>query len=143
MTSSSGMYRILNDGTPPVGISYTRPAWQQVFLGGPVIGWAVRRVDSKVYSLDIGGYPYTGVVDGNLIATIQQEQEQDQDWLIQYQEAQDAYTITSSSDPSLCWTVESSDSAESIVTVKPLISTKSIPPQYLPSQLWRLESMVE
>ncbi|MRH91985.1 hypothetical protein GFY24_31880 [Nocardia sp. SYP-A9097] len=134
----SGMFRIssLTDGTQPASINPTRPALQKVYLGGPIIEWAVRRMDANVYSLSIGGYPHTSVVDGNLAATVFEEQ--DVDWLIERQEFQDAFTIASSSDPSIVWTVASSNGSPAAVSLKPLVSTASIPPR---SQLWRLDPM--
>ncbi|MFJ9367297.1 I66 family serine proteinase inhibitor [Nocardia sp. NPDC101769] len=143
MTMSSGMFEIssMANGQRTVSINLIRTAWQRVYLGGPVTSWAVRKVDDKVFSLAIGGYPYTGILDGNLVATIFADQ--DQDWRIQYQDSQNAYTIASSSDPSRVWTLSDLDPSTSEISLKPLVSTKSMPPQILSSQLWRLKSAID
>ncbi|MFE3255063.1 I66 family serine proteinase inhibitor [Nocardia sp. NPDC059091] len=143
MTTSSGMYEISNatNGRQSVGIRLVRTAWQHVHLGESVTSWAVREVDGQVYSLAIGGYPYTGILDGNLVATIFADH--DQDWLIQYQDSRGAYTIASSSDPSSVWTLSNPDDHNSVISLEPLVSAQSGKRQIPSSQLWQLNSLID
>lgn len=136
------LIKSLLQGAPPASVNLTRAAWQIVCLNDRETTWIVRPQDDKVTSLSVGSYPYTAIGDGYLVATIRQEE--DQDWLIEYQKSQDAYTIASASDPSKVWTVDMDDDPDRPrVLLKPLESTKSVPPRFEPSQLWRLESLID
>ncbi|MVU76746.1 hypothetical protein GPX89_05730 [Nocardia sp. ET3-3] len=141
MAINSGIYKISSvQGGAAVGVSPVRPAYQLARIGAPITDCTLRQVDDKVTSIMVGAYPYTGVTDGQLLATIAQEQ--DQDWTIEYREAQNAYTIASVSDPSLVWTVTEPDAPGSTISLRPVITTRSMPPQYLPTQLWLLEPLI-
>jgi hypothetical protein len=129
-----GTYRVisLTDGNPPLGINLTKPGIQFILVNGPVQQWVIRKSDDDKLLLSIGGYPYTGVIDNKVAASINFVDEMA--WEITYREVQEAYTLARVDDPSVGWTVTGTQVA--IQTIK---ETASIPPQYATSQLFRLE----
>ncbi|KAI6124893.1 hypothetical protein EV401DRAFT_1940492 [Pisolithus croceorrhizus] len=66
-----------------------------------------------------------------------------EEWVIVYRQFQNAYTIQRRDDPA-GWTVPLPEETElRQVTLSPLISTRSLPPQFLPRQLFRFERVPE
>lgn len=63
-----------------------------------------------------------------------------EEWVILYREYDDAYTIERRGEP-IGWTVQQPEGVEDRqVVLRPIISTRSIPPHFLPAQLFRFES---
>ncbi|KAI6101174.1 hypothetical protein F5141DRAFT_1137160 [Pisolithus sp. B1] len=66
-----------------------------------------------------------------------------EEWVVIYRELQRAYTIERRGE-SVGWTVPLPEETElRQVTLSPLISTRSLPPQFLPRQLFRFERVPE
>ncbi|KAI6014109.1 hypothetical protein PISMIDRAFT_196824 [Pisolithus microcarpus 441] len=64
-----------------------------------------------------------------------------EEWVIVYRELQGAYTIERRGEP-VGWTVPLFEETElRQVVLEPIISTHSIPPQFLPRQLFRFEGL--
>ncbi|KIJ20731.1 hypothetical protein PAXINDRAFT_6521 [Paxillus involutus ATCC 200175] len=130
-------------GEPKLGVNYTIPALQQVNINAPVTKWTVKKVEGKEdqYLLGVGGYPYTDSLDKGVFAFI--DSEKSVAWYITYQETQDAYTI-GIRDAGTGWTVALPDKDDSSpvlpVGISVIIATRSIPPQYLPTQLFKFNS---
>ncbi|KAI5993350.1 hypothetical protein EDC04DRAFT_2910859 [Pisolithus marmoratus] len=71
------------------------------------------------------------------------ENEPAEEWVILYRELQDAYTIERRGEP-VGWTVPQPEETEiRQVVLRPIISTRSLPPQFLPTQLYRFERAPE
>ncbi|KAF8130798.1 hypothetical protein EV363DRAFT_221500 [Boletus edulis] len=137
-----GTFKIVSliDGNPPASVNLTDPGFQSVYLNGPVTTWVISRESEKSYRLSVGGYPFTGVIDNNVTASIHPEQ--NVGWIATYREFNDAYTISPVNDDILGWTVVYDD-PNSKITLQPIASTKSIPPQFFPTQLFRFEAINE
>jgi hypothetical protein len=95
-----------------LGVQPTLPAFQAVIIGAQgansVVNTHARDINPLTYisvhwqftltpaggqnrfSISVGGYPFIGVVEGTVNATIHQEQKQI--WKLNYSEVQDAYT---------------------------------------------------
>jgi len=136
----NGVYTItsLLAGEPKLGVNLTKPTVQQVTINAPVIDWTVKKVEGKEdqYLLGVGGYPYTESLDKGVFASTNSEKSVA--WYITYQEREDAYTIEIE-DSGTGWTVALPQDNELMarVDISPIIATKSIPPQYLPTQLFK------
>ncbi|KAI6001267.1 hypothetical protein EDD15DRAFT_2192914 [Pisolithus albus] len=64
-----------------------------------------------------------------------------EEWVILYREGQDAYTIERRGEP-VGWTVPlPEETGLRQVALEPIISTGSLPPQFLPRQLFRFERL--
>ncbi|KAI6014110.1 hypothetical protein PISMIDRAFT_196896 [Pisolithus microcarpus 441] len=64
-------------------------------------------------------------------------------WIIVYREYHKAYTIERRGGP-VGWTAPESEEPEPRqIVLSPIISTKSLPPQFLPSQLFKFERVPE
>ncbi|KAI6044499.1 hypothetical protein EDC04DRAFT_2599520 [Pisolithus marmoratus] len=71
------------------------------------------------------------------------ENEPVEEWVILYRELQDAYTIERRGGP-VGWTVPQPEETEiRQVVLRPIIATPSLPPRFLPSQLYRFERAPE
>ncbi|KAF8130662.1 hypothetical protein EV363DRAFT_1166338 [Boletus edulis] len=142
-----GTFKIVSliDGNPPASVNLTAPGFQPVYLNGPVTTWAISREGEKSYRLSVGAYPFTGVIDNNVTASIHAEQ--NVEWIATYREFHDAYTISPVNDDILGWTVAYDETNSKVlmsqITLRPIISTKSIPPQFIPTQLFRFEAVNE
>ncbi|KAG6373567.1 hypothetical protein JVT61DRAFT_6214 [Boletus reticuloceps] len=106
---TSGTFKIVSliDGNPPASINLTLPGFQSVYLNGPVTTWVIKREGDKSYRLSLGGYPYTGVIDNNVTASIHEQQ--NVEWIATYRRLQDAYTISPIDDKIMGWTVANDD----------------------------------
>ncbi|KAF9899128.1 hypothetical protein EC991_009527, partial [Linnemannia zychae] len=115
-----GVFKIksLTEGNTPVGVNYVLPGFQTVYNNGPVNSWVVRKEGDKSYRLSVGGYPYTGIEDNKLAATVHNEH--NVEWLATYREYQDAYTIEPADSPYKGWTA-SSDNQGGQVSVEPIL----------------------
>ncbi|KAF8452117.1 hypothetical protein L210DRAFT_3638659 [Boletus edulis BED1] len=136
---TSGTFSIVSliDGNPPVGVNFTRPAGQSVYLNAP---WAVEQEGDNTYRLSVGGYRYTGVVDNRVTASIFPEK--NVEWIATYRERQDAYTISPINDDIVGWTV-AYDDPNSKVTLRVIVAAGPWPPLFLPPQLFRFEEVDE
>ncbi|KAN0078220.1 hypothetical protein V8E55_010277 [Tylopilus felleus] len=87
-----GTWKIVSliEGNPPTSVNLTRPAWQNVYLNGPVTTWTIRQEGEKAYRLGLGGYPFTGAINDRVIATAHEHQ--GFEWRATYRKLQDAYT---------------------------------------------------
>ncbi|KAI6001268.1 hypothetical protein EDD15DRAFT_2361619 [Pisolithus albus] len=64
-------------------------------------------------------------------------------WIITYRENHNAYTIERKGGP-VGWTTPKSEEPEPRqIVLSPVVSTKSLPPQFLPSQLFKFERVPE
>ncbi|KAH0826118.1 hypothetical protein J3R83DRAFT_11622 [Lanmaoa asiatica] len=135
---NTGNFKIisLTEGNPPIGIDYTKPAFQNVRPGGPVQQWAFRKVGPKKYRLSIGGYRFTGVHHDKVTASINHED--DVEWEFIYRKHQQAYTIALAADPQRGWTIVPEGHE---IAIRPIIETHSLPPRFVPTQLFRFEPM--
>ncbi|KAG6372631.1 hypothetical protein JVT61DRAFT_7381 [Boletus reticuloceps] len=141
---TSGTFRVvslIDDGNPPLGVNFTFPAFQSVYLNGPLTTWAVEQEDDNTYRLSVGGYRYTGVVANKVTASTHPEQ--NVEWIATYRERQDAYTISPVNDEANGWTVSHPDDAKSRITLRIMVVIPSLPPQHLISQLFRFEELDE
>ncbi|KAH0834265.1 hypothetical protein J3R83DRAFT_11621, partial [Lanmaoa asiatica] len=106
----SGSFRIVSvtEGNPPIGINYTMPAQQNVYVNGPsqsvrpffasnwdvalthLLQWVFIQVGDNTYRLSVGGYTYVGRIEDKVIASIYPVQ--DLEWEVTYIEDQYAYT---------------------------------------------------
>jgi len=136
---TSGKFKImsLTEGNPPLSINLILPSYQDVYLNGPVKTWNVRSEGNDVYLLSVGGYPFTGIVDGVVIASIHPEQ--NVKWRVTYREANDAYTIEPADSVGSGFTVDHIGGGNPRIIITPIMSTKSLPPRYFPTQLFRFE----
>ncbi|KAG0282287.1 hypothetical protein BGZ97_009047, partial [Linnemannia gamsii] len=102
-----GEFRIESviEGNPPLAVDLTKTSFQTVYLNGPLTTWVVRKDGDTSYSLSVGRYPYTGIVDDKLTASVRAEQSVE--WLVKYKELQDAYTIEPANAPGKGWTASS------------------------------------
>ncbi|KAF8452033.1 hypothetical protein L210DRAFT_3755280 [Boletus edulis BED1] len=140
---TSGTFRVvslIDDSNPPVGINFIRPTVQSVYLNARVTTWAVGQEGDNTYRLSVGGYPYTGVAVNSVIASLHPEQ--DMEWIATYRERQDAYTISPIKNAIVGWTV-ANDDPNSKITLRPIISGRSLPPHFVPTQLFRFEAVDE
>ncbi|KAG6372630.1 hypothetical protein JVT61DRAFT_7380 [Boletus reticuloceps] len=139
---TSGTFRVVSliEGNPPASVNLTRPAFQSVYLNGPVTTWAVEQEGDNTYRLSVGGYPYTGVLDNKVTASIHPEQ--NVEWIATYREREDAYTISPINDDIKGWTV-GYDDPKSKIALRIIIVRHSFPPQYLTTQLFRFEELDE
>lgn len=119
------------------GISPILPAWQSIHTGGPITDWRITKVEGNQYHFSVGGYPYVGIIESEVIASVHQEQ--DEKWLLERRDSQGGYTISPASKPHLGWTKPE----DSRVDISPLLVMPSDPPRFLPSQLWLLEPINE
>ncbi|KAF8452115.1 hypothetical protein L210DRAFT_871734, partial [Boletus edulis BED1] len=133
---------------PPVGVNFTRPAGQSVYLNAPVTTarqflWAVEQEGDNTYRLSVGGYRYTGVVDNRVTASIFPEQ--NVEWIATYRRLQDAYTISPVNDVILGWTIAYDDPNSKVlmsqITLRQIRSGRSNPPTFVPPQLFRFEEV--
>lgn len=131
-----GVYKIESviKGNTPIGVHQTLPEIQLVHFNGPVATWKVRKEGDKSYLLSVGDYPYTGVVDDKVTAS--KRPQQNVEWLVNYKQLQDAYTIEPANTPGRGWTRSSGDRAAEI-SIKHILVQPSEPPRYSPDQLWR------
>ncbi|KAF8127209.1 hypothetical protein EV363DRAFT_1346178 [Boletus edulis] len=138
---TSGTFNIVSllDGNP-ASINLTLPGFQFVYLNGPVTTWVIEQEGDNTYRLRVGGYPYTGIIDKKVTASIFPEQ--NVEWIATYRELQDAYTISPINDTIMGWTV-AHDDPNSKITLQHIGSTKSIPPRFFPDQLFRFEEVDE
>ncbi|KAF8130660.1 hypothetical protein EV363DRAFT_1399162 [Boletus edulis] len=123
---TSGTFSIVSliDGNPPVGVNFTRPAGQSVYLNAP---WAVKQEGDNTYRLSVGGYRYTRVVDNRVTASIFPEKNVD---------------ISPINDDIVGWTV-AYDDPNSKVTLRVIVAVGPWPPLFLPPQLFRFEEVDE
>ncbi|KAI9568007.1 carbonic anhydrase [Boletus coccyginus] len=139
----SDLYKIipLTGGYSPVGVELILPASQFVGLNATVAEWEVRQVYGNAYRLSVGSYQNTGALDHQVNASIHSDS--GQNWYIIYSQHDDAYlhlphalgsSITADPQGSSGWTV---DATKSQLKIAPIIATTSIPPQYLPNQLFK------
>jgi len=147
-----GHYKVVSlaKGNPAVGIKDRgEPGGSQpVRIGGHIHKWNLHR-EKETILLTIGGYPVTHVVHDKVSVTSLPGL--GQKWRATYREHQKAHTIALDNDPSRGWTVPqaSEDDAEEVerandeVEIRPIVATKSLPPRYLPTQLFRFEPMNE
>ena len=110
MTSdlSAGIYKIISlIGDSPVGVNDTKPPFQFIYLNAPVtdvrqflvsiqnarltslLQWKFTMSEAHTYQFTIDGYPYIGVLDDKVIATV--DRGQSAGWTIVHED-QDAYT---------------------------------------------------
>jgi len=54
-----------------------------------LLQWFLKK-DGNTFRLSLGGYPYTGVIDGKVTASI--DDKVNAEWIATYRERQDAYT---------------------------------------------------
>jgi hypothetical protein len=120
----------------PLGVNHTMPAWQIVSVGAPVQDWELRPAGPGRFHLSIGGYGFTGVLDRKVIASTHPEHAAE--WVITHQEHRNAYTIALANKPHLGWTVPINLKEGHQVALGPILSTPSIPPQFLPTQLFSI-----
>ncbi|KAF9221459.1 hypothetical protein BS17DRAFT_819709 [Gyrodon lividus] len=130
----------LIEGEPKLGVHLTRPGFQQVVTNAPVTEWKVTKVEGKEhqYLFGVGGYNFTESLDDRVFASIHPDQSRE--WYITYKENHDAYTIEIEG-TGTGWTVSGlegdGDNAMLPLVISPIIATASLPPQYLPKQLFR------
>ncbi|KAF8552817.1 hypothetical protein OG21DRAFT_1330421 [Imleria badia] len=86
-----GRYRIisLTEGERPTSINLTKPGSQLVRLGGPVDVWTIKK-ESRTFTLSIGGYAYTRIIDDKVTVTIHPEE--NVEWIATRRELHNAYT---------------------------------------------------
>ncbi|KAG0001459.1 hypothetical protein BGZ80_003885, partial [Entomortierella chlamydospora] len=135
--ADSGNYRIvsLTGDNLKLGISPGSSPDQPLSINGEVDTFRVDKVEGDKFHIAIGDYPSVGNEDGRVSVSIFPDQPET--WLLRYSERQDAYTIEIP-DEFRGWTL-SSDSEDAPVIIRPIISTRSIPPIFIPFQLWRFE----
>ncbi|KAF8552816.1 hypothetical protein OG21DRAFT_1510988, partial [Imleria badia] len=139
-----GTHKIVSliDGNPPTSVNLTRPGWQTVYLDGPVTTWVVRPEGKNTYRFSVGGYPYTGVIDDKVTATIHAEQ--NVEWRATYREVQKAYTIEPVDGNGKGWTVtDDSSHWHAPVKLDLIIILPMEPPRFPPRQLFRFEKVEE
>jgi len=136
---SSGTSRIVSliEGNPLASINPTDPLSLIVRLNEPVQNWTLDQKGNYLYYFGVGGYPFSGIADGKVIAST--DFAKNVTWHVTYSKDQDAYTIEVANDPSKGWTVPADLSANPEIEIKPIVVIKSDPPQYLPSQLFRFQ----
>ncbi|KIM62449.1 hypothetical protein SCLCIDRAFT_24978 [Scleroderma citrinum Foug A] len=135
----NGQYRIVSlaKGRPPTGVSPIRSASQSIRLNQPIQSWTVKQVGNHVYRLSISGYPFTGVLDNTVTASVHAEQ--DMKFHVTHRGAQGGYTIELANDHNKGWTIASQSSTDSEVQIKPITESHSVPPWVVPTQLFRFE----
>ncbi|KAN0078219.1 hypothetical protein V8E55_010276 [Tylopilus felleus] len=131
----------LLEGNPPTSVNLTLPAWQSVYLNGPVTTWTIREEGEKTYRLSLGGYPFTGAIHNKVTATVHAEQ--NLEWRATYRERQDAYTIEPIRGNGKGWTVpfDADPESNAVIELRIIIMQPSEPPRFLPGQLFRFEPM--
>jgi hypothetical protein len=135
----SGKFKIVSlaHEHAPLGVGLIRPAWQIVSVDAPVHDWELRNVGPNRFHLRIGGYGNIGVLDGKVIASIHSEHAAE--WEITRHVHRDAYTIALANKPHFGWTVPINLKEGHQVVLGPIISTPSIPPQFISTQLFLIE----
>ena len=88
--------------------------------------------DNKL-RLSVGGYPFLDVSENILFASVIPQDPVI--WRVNYAEAQNAYTIELP-DKHEGWTV-SPNPDEPEVHIQPILALLTIPPRFIPGQLWR------
>ncbi|KAK6330381.1 hypothetical protein TWF696_003477 [Orbilia brochopaga] len=102
--------------------------------------WELKGLSGDSYRLTIGGF-WVGADSNNRVVAYQKEEERQdaEDWIItaQPQHGNNVYTVEKS-DHSLGWTLGEGAASEGgkLISVGLVISTRSIPPQYRPNQLF-------
>jgi len=137
---SDGRYKIvsLTKGNPCASIDgRSRLRFQFVHLNGPgaITTWGVKKEGPNPYRLSVGAYPYTGVANDGVIVSM--DSELDVQWIATCSEDQGAYTVAPADDPNKGWTVRLNDEGGPVLEIKPIVSTTTDPPQFLPSQLFQ------
>ncbi|KAI9458232.1 hypothetical protein HD554DRAFT_2042147 [Boletus coccyginus] len=133
----SGKYKIVSlSRGDPLGVGLILPAWQTVSVNGPVHDWTLHKVGDHKYKLSVGGYGYTGVLDGKVIASIHPEHAAE--WEITHHERQNAFTIALAKKHHLGWTVPT-NLGDGKVGIQLIIIGPSEPPTFLTSQLFLIE----
>jgi hypothetical protein len=139
-----GVFKIVSliEGKPPVGVNLTLQGLQNVYLNAPVRTWVARKDGHNTYRLSVGGYPYTGIEDDKVVASIHAEQ--NVEWRATYQVLQEAYTITPVDDASKGWTVPhgSAPDSHAVIEIKLIIVQTSEPPRFSTAQLFRFEPVL-
>ncbi|RJO70004.1 hypothetical protein D5S18_29510 [Nocardia panacis] len=137
--ADGNVFRIssLAEGNPPIGVFPILPAVQPVRARAPISEWKVVKVGQDRYRLSVGRYPHTGVAENKVIASIHPEQERE--WVITHREVQNAFTIALADQPQLGWTLPTDQGESPAIMISPIISTRSMPPQFMPHQLWKFE----
>ncbi|KAI9458231.1 hypothetical protein HD554DRAFT_2140283 [Boletus coccyginus] len=135
----SGTFKIvsLSQGDPPIGVNYTKPAWQTVSVNGPVQDWTIHKTGDHKYRLSIGGYGHTGVQNGKVTASIYPEHEAE--WKITHHVHHNAFTIALAEKPHLGWTVPTNLEGGHGVEIKTITSSHSVPPHFSPRQLFSIK----
>ncbi|KAH7924148.1 hypothetical protein BV22DRAFT_531734 [Leucogyrophana mollusca] len=100
--------------------------------------WIVEALPNGRYILKNGGAP-TAETDNLVFAFLRDEKKEE--WKITYRENHDAYTIEKGSGES-GWVIPDVK-PETQVAVHPLISTKSIPPQFPHTELWKIMPLLD
>ncbi|KAN0078217.1 hypothetical protein V8E55_010274, partial [Tylopilus felleus] len=136
-----GTWKIVSllEGNPPTSVNLILPGWQSVYLNGPVTTWAIREEGKKTYRLSLGGYPFTGVIEDKVTATIHVEQ--NLEWRATYRKLQDAYTIEPINGNGKGWTVpfDADPESHAVIELKLIIMQPSEPPRFSTAQLFRFE----
>ncbi|KAF9043687.1 hypothetical protein BDP27DRAFT_1409286 [Rhodocollybia butyracea] len=144
----SGLYTItsLSGEGGAAGVPPTKPAFQQVVTfprGEFPSQWKVIRTPQGTYILSTMGYSFTGVEEDRVNATIYEEQ--NQEWIFTSFEHQgkDLYAIELT-DRSKAWTTDNPNAnARAVINAEPLRTTKSLPPQAFPPQLFQIQRVLE
>ncbi|KAF8552818.1 hypothetical protein OG21DRAFT_1330608 [Imleria badia] len=123
----------------PTSVNLTLPGLQTVYLNGPVTTWVVRPEGKNTYRLSVGRYPYTGVIDDKVTASIHTEQ--NVEWRATFQVRQQAYIIEPVNSDGRGWTVADHESANSEIVLRLIIMQPSEPPNFSTGQLFRFEKV--
>ncbi|KAI9239404.1 MAG: hypothetical protein BYD32DRAFT_450284 [Podila humilis] len=121
-----------------VGVRPIKTVSQFIETDAPITDWGIEKVEGNKFRLRVGSYPNVGIRDNRVIASL--EADDNVEWLVEHQEAQGGYTISSATQPYLGWT-KSQEPESQRVDIKHILVRPSEPPQYLPNQLWHLESI--
>ncbi|KAI9241079.1 MAG: hypothetical protein BYD32DRAFT_93447 [Podila humilis] len=132
-TVASRITSLANDNA--AGVDPTDLDSQIVSTTGTVTNWKIVKVEGEKYKFSVGDYDYVGVLDGKVIASINQEE--GEEWIVR-DAGRNLYTISPASAHDNGWTV-CLKSGKQEVAIRPIVVVPTDPPRVQYNQLWRLE----
>ncbi|TEB22181.1 proteinase inhibitor [Coprinellus micaceus] len=105
--------------------------------------WIIIKEDDDTYTLRAGGAPVANI-NGQLFANLLDQAIGQKAWKIeaQPQHGENTFTIVSAHEQHLGWVVPNEEPYTQL-DVRPLISTKSLPPQFPSNQLFEIVPLLE